>query len=97
MWQHGHGLPSLRTAGRWCPALEILEDRLLLTTLSPPYLSTPASLTVAENESTSTNAIYIGDSWAVGDDSVSLSVAHGTLQLTSTNGIGGGPGRIRRR
>lgn len=87
--RHGLALPSLRRAGRWYPAFESLEVRLLLTTLSPPYLSTPASLTVAENESTTTSQIYFGDSWAVGYDNVSLSVAHGTLQLNSTNGIGG--------
>lgn len=46
--RHGHGLLSLRTAGRWCPALETLEDRLLLSA-APPTVVAPASQTVAEN------------------------------------------------
>ncbi len=71
---------------------ESLEDRLMLSG-TPPTVTAPASLTVAENESTPIGPVSFGDSFYPTDgyDSVSLSVAHGSvlgeLQPIQSNGI----------
>ena len=83
--RHGHGLPSLRTAGRWCPALETLEDRLLLSA-APPTVVAPASQTVAENVATpfsgSSKISFLDYSPPVGlADRVSISAAHGSVNV----------------
>jgi hypothetical protein len=63
---------------------------LSINALPAPSITAPATATTLENNSLifSSNAISVADSAAGGNsDSLSLSVAHGTITLSTTNGL----------
>jgi hypothetical protein len=78
--RHARAAQLVQLPSRCHVSTETLEDRLMLSG-TPPTVTAPASATVAENESTPIAPVYFGDIYNVdtGNDSVSLSVSHGSL------------------